>query len=263
MLFERIISAAVGIVALIIIINFVDIKFFPVFVTIVALIGFHEYFTAVIKGNKSLKYLISLLGVGYIFNIYYISSNRLELIYIIFSLIIIVLICITRYQMVNFNEITYFFFGFFYIFVLLSYIILLRFMDNGKWCIWYALISVWVNDSFAYFIGTKYGKRRLIPKISPNKTIEGALGGILGCIIITTVYFVSIYGRYFLSKAIFIGFVVSIFAQVGDLMASTIKREVGIKDFGKIFPGHGGIIDRLDSILFTAPAIYYILLLLS
>lgn len=99
-------------------------------------------------------------------------------------------------------------------------------------------------------------KKKLCPKLSPNKTIEGSIGGILGSILLTTIF-----SKYFyltpLWKNILLSIIASIMAQIGDLTASKIKRETGIKDYGYIMPGHGGILDRFDSILFTAPVVYY------
>ncbi len=144
--------------------------------------------------------------------------------------------------------------GYIYIPVFLSHINLLSI--EGSIFIWLLFIFAWGSDTCAYFVGIFFGKHKLIPEISPKKTIEGSIGGILGTVIITLLfakYFQEQNLLYFVPLAV-IGSVVS---QIGDLFASAIKREFGIKDYGNLIPGHGGILDRFDSILFTAPLTYY------
>ena len=116
-------------------------------------------------------------------------------------------------------------------------------------------IIAFSTDTFAYFIGSAIGKHKLIPKVSPNKSIEGAIGGIVGCLIITLIYF------YFLElpiNALVVIFIIisSIAGQIGDLIASKIKRVTGIKDYAKLLPGHGGILDRFDSTILVIPFVY-------
>jgi phosphatidate cytidylyltransferase len=130
----------------------------------------------------------------------------------------------------------------------------------GEILILIAVVGPWVSDSGAYFAGHLFGRRLLFPSLSPNKTVEGSLGGLL----LTTVVvgFVSHqFVGYSLAKAGVIGAGVSLFSQSGDLFESTLKRILDVKDLGHVLPGHGGILDRVDSLLFTAPAVYYISLL--
>lgn len=119
--------------------------------------------------------------------------------------------------------------------------------------VWIVFLIAFSNDSFAYFIGKKIGKRKLIPNVSPNKTIEGSIGGVTGTILVLTL--LSITTDLNTGIMIIIAVLGSITAQIGDLFASSIKRYSGLKDFSNIIPGHGGIIDRFDSILFVAPLI--------
>lgn len=116
-------------------------------------------------------------------------------------------------------------------------------------------ILIWINDSFAYFVGSTIGKTKLYEKISPNKTIEGAVGGLIAAIICA--YFISIFitSLSYLNWTI-IAFITVIFGVLGDLMESKFKREAGVKDSGKLIPGHGGFLDRLDSVIFAAPFVY-------
>ncbi len=129
------------------------------------------------------------------------------------------------------------------------------FIDGGEYFYLLAFVGAWVTDTFAYFTGMLLGKHKLIPDVSPKKTVEGAIGGIVFCIL-AFVGFGLLYNRFradgnaipVVAMAI-VGFLVSLVSQIGDLSLSLLKRKYEIKDFGKIFPGHGGVLDRFDSVL--------------
>jgi phosphatidate cytidylyltransferase len=130
------------------------------------------------------------------------------------------------------------------------------FAFGGKYLYILIFAGAWITDIFAYFSGVLFGKHKLIPEVSPKKTIEGSIGGTLFCVISFIVFGLIVDG-FFSMNANFIflaisGLVVSILAQIGDLIMSVIKRQYGVKDYGKIFPGHGGVLDRFDSILATS-----------
>ena len=140
--------------------------------------------------------------------------------------------------------------------VLFMYFMIMLNNTNNKKYIWLVYIIAFGTDTFAYFTGVFLGKHKLCPTISPKKTVEGAIGGILGCTILTIFYF-KIVGINNILYIIIFSVFVSIFSMIGDLLASKIKREYGVKDFGNFLPGHGGILDRFDSLLFVAPVVYY------
>lgn len=132
-------------------------------------------------------------------------------------------------------------------------------------------ISAWSCDTFAYFSGRLFGKHKLIPHVSPNKTVEGAIGGVIGSVICSLIYLLILYklpstdfivriNRWIIGFAA-IGFAGGICSQIGDLIASAIKRDEDIKDFGWIFPGHGGFMDRFDSVMFISPIILMMLMM--
>jgi len=149
--------------------------------------------------------------------------------------------------------------GILYIGWLLSYLVALRGLDGGRNWIFFALFTTWASDTAAFFIGKKLGRHKLAPNISPGKTWEGTMGGILGAIIMSILFFTPTPFRLPLVywQAIGLSVLVSIFGQVGDLVESLLKRNMGVKDSGTLLPGHGGILDRMDSIIFAGIVVYY------
>ena len=154
-------------------------------------------------------------------------------------------------------------FGVLYLGLPLGPLSMTRLLPQGEWLIFFLLLVTWVSDAGAYYVGTLYGRRRLAPRISPKKTVEGLVGGMIGAII--TAYAVR---WWFLPElagldCLVLAILLTITGLWGDLTESAMKRSVGIKDSGGILPGHGGMLDRLDSLLFTAPAFYYYITMAS
>ena len=156
-----------------------------------------------------------------------------------------------------------------YVGLLISFVILLREAEYGQFFVWLIFISAWGSDTCAYFTGSLIGKHKLAPVLSPKKTVEGAIGGAVGAGLLAVVYtyiytlFAIPYMRENMLLIVGIVVVSAILSQFGDLAASAIKRTLGVKDFGYIFPGHGGVLDRFDSILFVAPFIVIALQFIS
>lgn len=152
--------------------------------------------------------------------------------------------------------------AFFYIALMISFMYQIRILKYGGALIVMVYICSWINDTCAYCVGVKFGKHKMSPKLSPKKSVEGLLGGIIGSAVIGGIYGIFFNAKvYELKNAPIIfavaGAVGAGFAVIGDLTASAIKRNNDIKDYGKLIPGHGGIMDRFDSIIFTAPIVYY------
>ncbi|MBR4668231.1 MAG: phosphatidate cytidylyltransferase [Butyrivibrio sp.] len=154
------------------------------------------------------------------------------------------------------------FFCFVYAPVNMSFVYLLRIRTYGEYLAWIPFIA-WVCDTSAYFVGRALGKHKLVPKLSPKKTVEGAIGGLLGSVAVGFIFGYILYVRethnpMIIVVLLLITFVGSIIAQLGDLLASGIKRDHNIKDYGNLIPGHGGIMDRFDSVIFVIPCIYFL-----
>ncbi len=150
-----------------------------------------------------------------------------------------------------------------------SSVVLLRDMTGGIYYFLVPVIAPFTCDIFAYFTGRLFGKHKLIPKISPNKTVEGSIGGTVFCTLICTGYGLILKDVFYITTVLPVwtfavgGILISLVSQLGDLTASAIKRQHGIKDYGNIFPGHGGVMDRFDSVIPTIPMFLMLMVLFT
>jgi len=150
--------------------------------------------------------------------------------------------------------------GIFYIAFLLSHIVLIDRLPRYQLLIYLVFLCAFGTDIFAYFTGYFVGKHKLCPNLSPKKTVEGAIGGIIGSTLLCAIFGYFIYPDIILHCGV-MGFIGSFFSQAGDLTASAFKRKMGIKDYSNLIPGHGGILDRFDSVIFAAPFVYYYIII--
>lgn len=182
----------------------------------------------------------------------------------ILSLVVLMFVYVFTYPKYRTEQILASFFGIFYIPVMLSYVYQTRMLESGAYIVWLIFLCSWGSDTCAYCVGVLIGKHKMTPKLSPKKSWEGAFGGVIGAALLTLIYgFVfqsamktTVEEIICLAGICAVGAVIS---MIGDLTASAIKRNYNIKDYGKLIPGHGGIMDRFDSVIFTAPVIYYLL----
>lgn len=150
-----------------------------------------------------------------------------------------------------------------YVVLCFTALLRLRYIGDGAQYIYILVfVAAWITDTFAYFTGVFFGRHKLIPKISPKKTIEGAIGGVIFCVIAFVVYGIVVENimnvQMNLVTLVVVGFVMSVVSMIGDLVASSIKRTYGLKDYGNLFPGHGGVLDRFDSIMILAPLLLFV-----
>ncbi len=229
-------------------------------VFIIALICIYEFFKTMKVSSVVFMIIGFITSVPLIF-----FYNEMNVVYytifltVLFSFVLVIL----DNDKKNTNDIFITLFGTIFISFCISHILKIREMQDGNLLIWLVFLGAWITDTFAYFIGVRFGSHKLSP-ISPKKSVEGSIGGMVGTLIVITAYGYIINSLYNVEYSMFIYVAIAIIsgvtAQIGDLAASLLKRSVNIKDFGDIMPGHGGAIDRIDSILFVAPAIYYYLI---
>lgn len=263
MLYKRILSAILGIVLTITFIFFGSLPFF-IFVIILAVLAAVEYERLLPVKYKNNRLLLPLFSIIVISSTYLTNRSIINFpVGVFFSIILFTLYVhhiITSDSTIFLQQLGFNLTGIIYLGTGFSFIILLRDFsiqpfDMTK-ALWLVLLATWAEDTGAYFIGRYLGRTTFFKK-SPNKTLEGAAGGIIFTIIVVFIYieFISTFSIYWLLYSILVALV----AMTGDLFESSIKRFAGVKDSGSILPGHGGILDRFDSLLFSAPFTYYFL----
>jgi phosphatidate cytidylyltransferase len=233
---------------------------------IISFIGMMELLR-IVKVNRTFPGVVAYLaGIAYYVLIYFDLLQYRQLLYIIF-LMLLMFCYVFGFPKFTTEQITTAFFSLFYVNIMLSYIYQVRMLEDGAILVWLIFIGAWGSDTCAYCVGVLTGKHKFAPKLSPKKSIEGCIGGVAGATLIGFLYAV-VMGKWIhgfdnpqLGFAI-IGAASSIISQIGDLAASAIKRNHNVKDYGNLIPGHGGILDRFDSIIFTAPIVYYLAVLL-
>lgn len=228
----------------------------------VSLIGMQELYRAmhVRKEGFGALELVSYAGVLLIYLLLIPGDSAYPLMGVIASLVLIMCVYVFCYPAYQAGQIMAAFFGIVYVGVMLSYIYQTRMLPGGQFHVWLIFLCSWGCDTCAYCIGVLIGKHKMAPVLSPKKSIEGAVGGVAGAVLLGVIYAFFTKGGM-VEYGIICG-VGALISMVGDLAASAIKRNQGIKDYGKLIPGHGGILDRFDSVIFTAPVIYYLSLFL-
>ncbi|MBO5282716.1 MAG: phosphatidate cytidylyltransferase [Lachnospiraceae bacterium] len=219
------------------------------------------------KGFNGLE-IIGLAGVAVYYAVMYVWQDTALLlmciVLVFMAEMFLYVICFPRYQA---QQVVTAIFSFLYAPVMLSFMYMTRMSESGIYLVWLILISSWGCDTCAYCVGKLIGRKKIFPVLSPHKSLEGCIGGVAGAALIGGLY------AYFVVEAVipdqkvlwiivFISAVGALMSMVGDLAASAIKRNYEIKDYGKILPGHGGIMDRFDSMIVTAPMIYFLSVLL-
>ena len=255
----RLLSAAVGICVLLAIVLSGNITVLSIALSVLTLLGMYELYKTFgfIK-----KPLIVISGAAMSLVVLFSGKIPFEFIAGLLFVYVIVLVCqlLADREGFGFTGLATACFCMIYVPLPLKLLLEMRCGDAGFFLLWIALGGAWVTDSFAYFSGMLFGKHKLCPNISPKKTIEGSVGGTLCTVLVGLLYgfLVSKYGNIdvnYISLGV-LSLVCAVVSQLGDLTASVIKREKGIKDFGNLMPGHGGFMDRFDSMLFVAPAVF-------
>lgn len=224
-----------------------------------ALVGMHEYVHAV---NKKLElpihYALPLILTAFMIVVMKFDYQYTVPALLISFIIVFITEILSKEHSVYRAVATVF--GLVYVPLMLGHLQLFDAIPQGLYYLWLVFIIAFVTDTGAYFIGRFFGKTPLIPEISPNKTVAGSVGGTVAAVILTVAYGILMRAKFCFDLPIFsyaiLGVVGSIVSQFGDLTASMIKRKTGIKDYGKLLPGHGGVLDRFDSVIFVLPIVY-------
>lgn len=239
---------------------------------LISLIAYREL-TKAMKVPGDSKHITALEWIGlagvvlYYAAVYFSGTDILPLMCIVGVFMAGMFVYVAVFPRYGAQQVVASFFSFVYAPVMLSFVYLTRMCTQGIYMVWMILISSWGCDTCAYVVGKLIGRKKIFPVLSPKKSLEGCIGGVLGAALIG-----GIYGHFFVEKifpnqvvmwiiAFICGFG-AIASQMGDLAASAIKRNHEIKDYGKLIPGHGGIMDRFDSMIVTAPMIYFLTILM-
>lgn len=254
----RILTALISLPLLLAVLIFSDPRLLVPVVILLTLIGLWEMSrTLGLNEKKPLLVLSALLGVALPLMVWL----RADLFGAMILLYTMALLCLSVvcHKTLAFSEIAASYFSTLYVAGLFSTIVSVRMEEQGNLLLWLVFIAAFATDTFAYFTGFFLGKHKLCPQVSPKKTVEGAIGGVLGCVLCFGIYaYILTAGNMatvHLPSLLVLAIAASVVSQFGDLSASIIKRQFGIKDYGNLFPGHGGVLDRFDSVLFTAPMI--------
>lgn len=237
---------------------------------VVSLVGMYELyriFHIEKSGMGILGYIVCLCW--YYFGMKFEVGTNLNILFLFSMILLIALmfVYVFRFPKFKVDQVMAAYFGFFYVAVMLSCIYLTRMLSNGKYLLWLIFLCSWGCDTCAYCVGMLIGKHKMAPVLSPKKSVEGAVGGVVGAALLTVIYcFIFKEAMSITTTRIWvlagISAVGALISMVGDLAASAIKRNYEIKDYGTLIPGHGGILDRFDSVIFTAPIIYFMALYL-
>ncbi len=227
----------------------------------ISMVGLFEFYRVLSIEKKAVGIAGYVMALAYFALLWFGGKLYLELV-VILAVLVFMTIYVVTFPDYKTEEVTGAFFGVFYVPVMLSYLYQTMMIPDGKYLVWLIFLSSWGCDTCAYCVGMLFGKHRLAPVLSPKKSIEGAVGGVVGAALLGLIYG-AVFGGHMLevdspllacAAACAIAAVIS---QIGDLAASAVKRNHDVKDYGHLIPGHGGVLDRFDSMLFTAPAIYF------
>ncbi len=259
---QRITTGLIGGIIILLILFISNITVINVLVTLISLFALYEFYN-VVEVNKN----ITLKITGIVTALLFIILGTLNVNYLIPMLCITVFsygaIMIITKGNITFTELSKALLGLVYIVIPMMHVTFTKQLEFGKYNLFLIVVGACTTDIFAYFTGIFLGKHKLCPAISPKKTVEGAIGGLLGAVIsLLLTGFIIFKVSLDVSSVnylllLILGVLCAVFAQFGDLTASIIKRQYQTKDYGNVLPGHGGFMDRIDSIIFVAPVVYY------
>lgn len=236
----------------------------------ISMVGFLELTRACGVRKDQKPNTLEIVGLAaitcYYLVTYFVQDASYAVMVILLAMIAMMSVYVFGFPKYHADQVMDAYFALIYAPVMLSFVLLTRQLDDGIYLVWMIFISSWISDTFAYLAGVMLGRHKLAPVLSPKKSVEGSVGGIVGAAL-----FGALFGAYldttlgqeqYVMILAVVGGVGSVISQVGDLAASAIKRNHEIKDYGNLIPGHGGIMDRFDSVIFTAPITYFLITIL-
>lgn len=261
------ITALIGMAYAVYVINFGQ-WLYALTIIFIAMLSWHEFQRMLTHQNIHCIYGIGMTGVLLLCCAAWLGNSHEAVGILAVAVLLALTYGVILHAKCQITDVAFTVLGICYVGVSFAHFILLRFydessvvqtaMDYGTAYLWVAFLGTWASDTFAYFIGSACGKHKLCPTISPGKTVEGFIGGIMGSVLVVAVFGWFIHLAWLHSLAL--GILIGVVAPVGDLAESAMKRFVKIKDSGTLLPGHGGVLDRFDSMLFVVPTVYYYVL---
>lgn len=243
---------------------------------LLAILGWHEYCNLVSKVEANLAERAGIVWIICFFSAYWYNSEKIMVLLAVVAMLWILLRTVIFHKKVKPVDSAYTLYGLLYVSGGFLAMLALRngpiasyitdsfssvMLEPARFLMFLLIFSTWASDTFAFAVGKLKGKNKLCPAISPGKTQEGALGGFIGTIVVAVIF--SLIFQFSLLHAFVIGIIIAIAAPLGDLVESILKRVCQVKDSGTLIPGHGGVLDRFDSLLFAAPAVYVYLMLIA
>ncbi len=273
MLTQRIATAVIGIIAAIFIVNYGQWPF-AIAALILTLLAWHELTAMLYVREIELAYWLGVVGVVLLWGTAWLGNPGETVAVVLLATFLILGKMVLAHATFTLRDAAFTVAGVVYVGLAFAHLVLLRYTDQslavatklgplsaGAAYLWLAFVGTWSADTFAFFVGSQFGKHKLAPAVSPGKTWEGTIGGVAGSILGVTA--LGALCQFSLGHSAVIGLLVGVVAPMGDLVESSIKRFCGVKDSGRLLPGHGGVLDRFDSVMFAAPAVYYYLQLFS
>ena len=232
----------------------------------VSLIGMTELYK-VVEAEQTLLGVVGYLAAAFYYRLLYVGEMEHLMMLSILFLVLLMAVYVFSFPKYRAEQVMTVYFGLFYVAMMLSFVYQTRMLPDGGVVVWLIFLSSWGCDTCAYCVGMLIGKHKMAPKLSPKKSVEGGIGGIVGAALLGVLFGLAM-NQWGGADANLLHYAVicaagGAISQVGDLAASAIKRNHDIKDYGKLIPGHGGILDRMDSALIVVPLLYHILILFN